>query len=351
MAPVVAAAVRHAAGDVKRDMRVNWLTYTDERDYDRVESALWIRGLQLLPYLEALGVRNAWNQPDRPADVAVFLRWQNAEAQALAAELRRRGQKVVFDLCVNYFDACEGPAGACARPAQVAEARAMLELADVVTCASRFIADRAGAHHPRAVYVPDSIDGRHFGLVKDPADFARSRLRAIWSGVSVKSADLAPLLPLLARERFDLAIVSDRDPFPRGSWRWLWAKARLGYRFVPWHYRTFPAAILGGELCVGPRDRGVSYNCGHSFFKIGVFLAEGVPALAARVPSYGEVLLDGRNGRFADTPREWREALRAARGARSSLVDWSRAARTALAPFDTARVAEAYRALFETLRR
>jgi glycosyltransferase involved in cell wall biosynthesis len=331
-------------------VRVNWLTYTDERDYDRVESTLWIRGYQLFPYLAERGIECVLNAPPDAARVAVLLRWQDARAWEAARAVKRAGGRIVFDLCVDYFEESGVfPGGYGSSGEQAAQARRMTEEADAVTCASEEIARSARRFHPRVEHLPDSVDFRHFRFVKEAGDFLRPRLRAVWSGVSAKADDLGPVLPLLAGHGIDLTIVSDRDPFPRFSARWMRWKKSLRYRFVPWHYATFPERILDGEICLSPRDLRRAYNRGHSHFKIAVFMAEGVPAIASPVPSYVELLKGGEGGRICRDEAEWDRALGTACADRSVLMRQSAACRSAAASASTEAVSRRYAALFAEL--
>ncbi|MBI2554624.1 MAG: glycosyltransferase, partial [Candidatus Rokubacteria bacterium] len=86
-----------------------------------------------------------------------------------------------------------------------------------------------------------------------------------------------------------------------------------------------------------------------SLFKIGVFLAEGVPALASPVPSYREVLIPERTGLLCDSLRDWEEALDRVREDRELLRRWSAEAHEAMRPYLTEAVARRYAELFREL--
>ena len=166
---------------MSRPLTVNWILPIKRRDYNRMPASVWIRCLQLLPYLEERGIRSSINSRDYDADVNVFVRSQSRGAYRLARKLSRRGQRVVVDLCVNYFDEVAVPGSHYGASAErVQECKAIVSVADAVTCASRFIARRAGDFHPRVRYLPDSIDSRHFCVRKRLDDFKRNPLRAIW---------------------------------------------------------------------------------------------------------------------------------------------------------------------------
>lgn len=315
---------------MSRPLVVAWFLPVRHRNYDRMPGSVWIRCLQLLPYLEALGVASVVNDPRARADVAVFVRCQDASARELARAARARGTRVVLDLCVNYLDETGLlPGGYGVERRQVDECRAMLEVADAVTAASAFIAGRARKDHPAVEYLPDSVDRRHFSGTK--SSWHRDRPVAIWSGYAVKGPEIEPVRRLLAERGIPLVVVSDARP-------------RLGgpYEYHRWRHASAPADLLRGDFCIAPRDLTHPYNLGHSFFRIGVFLAQGVPALAAPVPSYAEVLESGRNGLVCDDDAAWAAALDRVVAEPEMLAQWSAEAVRAMAPFTTEAVAARY---------
>jgi len=319
--------------------KIAWFIPVKHRNYNAMSASIWIRCLQLLPYLEERGISCKVNEPDAEADIAVFVRWQNESALEIAQRQKMQGRHIVFDLCVNYFDQTElfkGGYGSIAE--RVEECRRMAEIADVITCASDFIARRASDFHPRAVYLPDSIDNRHFKFRKPEHDFRRVELRAIWSGVSSKANELESILPLLYRHGIPLVVISDQKP-----------RLSIDYRFVRWSYKTFPRRILDGEICVAPRRVDNPYDRGHSLFKIGIFMAEGVPAIASPVPSYTEVIDDGKAGVLCQSQEEWEEALRVAKNEQDILTAWSGQASEKMKRYYTEYIAEQYMALFKEL--
>lgn len=119
--------------------------------------------------------------------------------------------------------------------------------------------------------------------------------------------------------------------------------------YLPWSYRTFPQAIVRGDICVSPRAGDNPYDLGHSHFKIGVFMAEGVPSLASPLPSYVEVIGKTGGGRICRTREEWEEALDDAASRRDLLTRWSQAARDGMREYSTEAVAARYLLLFREM--
>lgn len=322
---------------MSQPITVAWFLPVRRRNWDRMPASCWIRCLQLLPYLERLGVRSVVNDHRTRADVAVFVRRQDAGTRELAVAARARGTRIVFDVCVNYFDNTgwmQGGYGVTAR--HVAECRAMVEVADAVTAASAFIAGRAREVHPLVEYLPDSVDRAHFRHTRDPSP--GWPLTAIWCGYSVKAVEAAPVFCRLDKRGIGIVIVSDARP-----------SLPVPFTFVRWRHATAPVELLRGDFAVAPRDLDHAYNRGHSFFRIGVFLAQGVPVLAGPVPSYAEVLTPDVDGLVCATDAEWEAALGRVTAQPQCLSAWAVAAVRAMEPFWTEAVARRHAALLQTL--
>lgn len=322
-------------------MKVNWLIPTQERNYNHVLASIWIRCLQLIPFLEQLGVECVINEPFSDAPIYYFVRWQNDEAYQIASQAKRRGKKIIFDLVVNYFDESHATLGRL----RIEECLRFVELAHVVTTCSQFIANRAADYHAQVVYLPDSINLRHFQGTKRPEDFFRPKLRLIWSGNHSKIHELEPIFPIARQCGFDMLVISNKHP-AKHRWRWF----NSPYQFKRWRYESFPSDILTGDLCISHRDSHTVYNQGHSFFKIGVMMALGLPVIASAVPSYTE-LLNHKTGAgwICTSLDEWRKTFRQLKQNRQQLATASHNAQKAIAPFTTRCLAPRYHLLFQHL--
>jgi len=326
-----------------KPLAVAWSVPVNHRNYDRMPASVWIRCFQLIPYLERLGIRSTVNDVRGKADVSVFVRMQDETAYRLAAEAKARGTKVALDLCVNYFDETgmlDGGYGV--TRVHVDECLRMVSLADVVIAGSAYIASRAREFHPRVSYLSDSVNREHFRYTKayDAARgwFAPRPVTAAWCGYAVKALELEPFLPLFAARKIPLVIISERRP-----------PLSIPFRHIRWRYASLPRSLVRADFCIAPRQLDSSYNLGHSLFKIGVFLAEGVPALASPVPSYREVLIPERTGLLCDSLGDWEEALDRVREDRDLLRRWSAEAQDAMRPYLTEAVARRYAELFREL--
>lgn len=325
----------------KKKLKVVWFIPVTHDDYNRMSASIWIRCLQLLPWLEKYGIESVVNEKGSDADIAVFVRMQDEKALQMAKAQKNSGKTVVFDLVVNYFEEAEvRHLGKQVNKQHIDECQAMLTIADAVTCASEFISEKASEYHALTYYLPDSVNPSHFRYKKKREDFFRDNINAIWSGYSVKARELEPILPLLKEKGIGLTIVSEKKPNLRIPG--IFFRKSLDFRFIPWKYETFPESIMQGDLSLGSRDLDTPYNLGHSIFKIGVFMAQGVPAIASPVPSYHDLLHDRKGGCLCDSLEEWDLALDAVKSDRNLLASWSDGAITKMKPFMTDHVSLKY---------
>lgn len=298
----------------KSKSRVSWIIPSSSRNPDRQLASVWIRSLQMIPYLENSGFACSLNKTFPRPEVAIFLRRYSSEDVRCASKLKNKGTKIILDVVANYFEVYpQHPAGygGCSKE-QHYNFMKLVEIVDEVWCVSPFLKSIAERVHSNVVFISDSIDKKHFFLKKQFPSERQWTLRLGWSGVSVKSAPLNIFKPLIDAGLVSLCVISDERPalaFP--------------YEFRKWRYASFPRDIIDCDLCVAPRDVNDNYERGHSIFKIGAFMIEGVPALAGPVPSYELLLGDGEGGHICKTVDEWFENIEKCLNERSILKEWS----------------------------
>lgn len=262
-------------------MNVSWFIPSIPRwpwhrpyDFDRYPASVWIRCLQLLPYLNGLGVHSLINQSNSKTQIAVFLRRYDNESVELASYLRSKNVKVVLDTPVNYFTQ-EQHWGY--RGNVRARFKNMAHQSDAILCPSIPIEECGKGMGFPVIRIEDSIDLDHFKFKK--SIFLRHKSPTlIWAGHSSKAAVLNFLAPVFKRLLLKFIVISKKKPV-----------LKFQYQFIRWSHKFFPQAILEGDLGIFPRPTDNDYDLGHSFFKIGAFLSERVPVLCSPVPSYLQI--------------------------------------------------------------
>lgn len=268
-------------------MKVSWfippvskLPWQKCYNYDRVMASVWIRCLQLIPYLNKLGIESQINTWNRSTQVAVFLRRWDSGMQRLALKMKKNGVRVILDTPVNYFSS-QNLKPFMGKAKQ--EFDGFKKLADAVFCPSSYIAvfgEKAGY---KTFCLPDSIDLEHFIFKKEPID-SKKKPVLIWSGVQVKSRVLNFLAPAIKKKSWKVVIISEKPPV-----------LDFEYSYVKWSYKTFPEALVKGDIGIFPRKIENEYDKGHSFFKIGVFLCQHIPVICTPIPSYSDILTESNS--------------------------------------------------------
>lgn len=281
-------------------MKILWMIpeYPNYQDYNRVLASVWIRCLQLLLPLKRLGHESIINKPSAKADIAIFFRIQDRNAQSIMEEMKKKGTKTIFNVVVNYYERVGNLNKVSISDQQISDCIRMTELADKVIVSSRFLLGPASRHNKNTVYIPDTVSREHFRCTKRREDFFKDVLDLRWAGHAVKASFLNDFYPAFKDLPVKFTVIAEKRPdldFP--------------FEFIKWDYRSFPQDITAGDICISPRIIDNSYDQGHSNFKIMVFLAQGVPALVSPQDSYLEVIRDHYNGFVCEGIDQWRERV------------------------------------------
>lgn len=323
---------------------VSWMSPLRSMNFNKVSASQWIRMLQLVAPLRDMGVASVINDLSRGSDVFVFNRWQDAEAQQLARDLRSQGKKIVVDLVVDYFSVSETKWGQPVTQSHVGDCLRMVEMADAITVASSAIQKSASEHHGNVSYIPDSINLQHFYGRKVHDENSESELRLFWAGAAPKFDELLPLLPIISDLNLEL-VVSTSDFFQTKK---KLLKSGVKHKLHRWSYERFPEQILGGDVAISYRDTLSSYNRGHSSFKIMAPMSMGLPAVASPLESYREATMTG-GGYIASDDHAWHNILEELSRNRSLLSSAGAKAAEISEGFSTDAVAKMHRKLFRSL--
>lgn len=175
---------------------------------------------------------------------------------------------------------------------------------DAVICGNAYLADYFG-EHSRAVHIlPTAVDTARF--TARSASLQPSRLVLGWSGTHAGFPQLALIERALAdvlerREHVLLRVVADRPPvftrIPPSRWE-----------FVQWSPHTEVSAIQGMDIGLMPLPDG-DWERGKCSYKLLLYLACEVPAVASPVGMNREVLSAADVGFGPASQAEWVDAL------------------------------------------
>ena len=215
--------------------------------------------------------------PFRKYDIVIFQKKFDERAFGIAKKLKERKTKVILDINVNYYDA----SSKYIEKKQKEDVIRFTELADGVIVPTGFLKESIKTIFPgkKVWVIKESIEDKFFEEKKEK--FVEP-LKLIWCGYSAKARELLLIADVLTslykKIDFKLILICDKDP-----------KIRIGnvpITFIRYNHSEIPALLLKGDIFIAPRELSDSYNLAHSFTKVGIAMAVGLPIVASPVPSY-----------------------------------------------------------------
>ena len=287
----------HIPKKLKLDIHI---PYEEGASFDNVLASVWIRYLQLLPYLKRDNIKYSINKFNTSADLAVFFRLHDKTAISKIEEYVKAGIPVLSDFGINYAD----KAIADVFPENMEihlNTLKMIELSRCCVAASSHIFHTIKKIKSNTYHVPDYIDMEHFrkACCFNPLKEVN---KALWIGYSPKIKDLTPVLPLLKKYGYSLTVVSDKKQ------KLECLGSEFEYEFIPWSYYTVNKLHFENTVFIAPRFDLNAYNSGHSNFKITLPLAMGIPVIASPLRSYSFAELH-RSAILCKSIEQWDEAL------------------------------------------
>ena len=212
-------------------------------------------------------------------EIVIFQKKFDRAALLLAKRLKTSDKaKIVFDINVNYYDL----SSKYITKQQHEDAIAFTEIADMVIVPSIFLNKQISKLFPdKTVEVIEESINDIF-MRKRKINFNLQNPALIWAGYSHKAFELLLIQDILVdlydEFRFKIILISDKNP--------KLVIGKIPIYFEKFDYSKFPDQLLKGDIFIAPRNLTDPYNLGHSFTKIGVAMAVGLPVIASPVPSY-----------------------------------------------------------------
>lgn len=269
------------------------------------------RVLQFIPHLNAEGITTeVCTYPRTPLEFARFFRGlqkfdclflQRKRFSGPLLKLLRKGAKKIiydFDDSVMYRNSKAGSPHSKTRMRRFAD---MVRASDFVIAGNRFLMEQALAFTDRVAVIPTAIDGNRY--TRKDYDLPKDRVTLGWIGDhgSIHYMEkMKPLFEQLGRKypNAELSIVCD---------------VFIDCENIPvikkmWSQETEVSDLKEMDIGLMPlmNDLWSEGKCG---LKILQYFGVGVPAVCTPVGVNKDVVKDGVNGLYADSPQQWLEKI------------------------------------------
>lgn len=235
--------------------------------------------------------------PLKKYDIVIFQKRFDGETRKLTKRLKKRSIKFLLDINVNYYDI----SSKFVMRKQREDIIKFTELADGIIVTTNFLKKivKKLFPHKKIWLIEESMEDRFFRKRKGKKKFIKP-LKLIWCGYSMKASEILLIEDILKdlyqKINYELILICEKRP-----------KIKIGeapIKFIKYNYSKAPDLLLRGDIFIAPRDLKDSYNLGHSFTKIGIAMAAGLPVIASPVPSY-----IGSPAILCRDQEEWKENL------------------------------------------
>lgn len=154
----------------------------------------------------------------------------------------------------------------------------------------------------KTTLIPTVIDTNRY----PPRPFPKQEeLHLVWTGIASNIRELKVALPALQKffqtKKAKLILVSDS----RSSVSWL---SGLPVDYIPWSPENEVKALESAHIGLMPL-RDSKYNRGKCGFKLIQYMARGIPVITTPVGANKQIVTPGVQGFWAETEKDWLQAL------------------------------------------
>ncbi len=226
-------------------------------------------------------------RPWRKYDIVIFQKAWRKNHHHLAQVLQKNGTRVVLDLNTAIFHI---------HP----ESRTFIREVDHLLVSSPYLLTEAQKLFPEQTislieeHIPKVAFSVQKNITKDPHVL-------VYAGYAEKASEILHIKNILKTLReqyaFSLLFLCEKDPQIHIT--------NIECTYIKYQQSHIYKQILQGDIFLAPRNLNDPINLGHSFTKIGLPMAVGLPVIASPVPAYS-----GSPALIANTEEEWLEKLR-----------------------------------------
>ena len=313
--------VDRVADDAKGKKRVILVKDQSGCGYWRMEIPAQYMNLDSL-FIECTQVEIAYDML-LEYDTIVVQRTHQWDHYYILKRLKEVGKRIIYDIDDDIFNLPpQNPASTVIKPDQIAAARAIMELCDVLTTPSEVIKERF-ALQDKTVVIPNAIDLQDdwIPLTGSSADLKSigsvdGFRRILWQGSASHEADwyvVIDAIDNLFKKYDDLRLVvlgymprCIRERLERREPHWM---NRIEYSdFMNVETYVHIMHNIRAEVGIAPLLEDV-FNRAKSPLKVVEYAAACIPCVASNIVPYKGVITDGKDGYLASTPEEWEQKI------------------------------------------
>lgn len=259
------------------------------KTYNTALASIRLRCYDIINFLEENGIKAELYKENKKYDIVIFTKTTSDRALEIAENISKQGIPIIYDAYCDYF-------GNIDRKNDIEHVLKITSLAQAVITCSEVQKKKFMKFHHRVFFVPEGINIeaiRHYKVHNN-----KSKVTLVYCGYAVKSKDTLYIKDVLKKlqqkNKCDLIYICERNPQIR----------ELNYKYIKYNQRCIGKQLCQGDIMIAPRDI-LNRECySHSFTKIALPMAVGLPVVASPIPSY-----IGSPALLCNNDAEWEKTL------------------------------------------
>ncbi len=273
------------------------LDFVNPSEYHRIRASAWIRCYQFKKLLKWYGVDIVIDPTNyNNLDLAIIMNRPTVKSVEIAKQLKQKNINFIFDMVTNTLD--ESKANNIEITTEdIDMTKEIISLSSAISSVSPWLADKVATIHKHSYCIPDAVP---YEWYKKPTQKDRiKKPTLIYAGMATKTEGMVGWWEIAKDMGCELITLTEKP-----------CESLIGAKFIKWNYHTFLANCQTADIALCPRiNLDLPYNKAHSSFKVDCFLAQSIPVIASRVPSYLQRLNDNDCGFLVDSDDEFKTAI------------------------------------------
>lgn len=260
------------------------------KPYKKAWASIRIKCYDVIKYFDSIKVASELYKPFKKYRTVVFVKTSSSKAAKRAQQLHRKGVRIIYNAyCDHLTDETRDDE-------ERRNTIKILECSDEVIVCTQEQKQQFDQFHEKVRIVYESVPEEYFCAKKIHEE--KNPVTLVYCGYSHKAKDTLVIKHVL--EEFikngscELLYLCEKDPQIDG----------LPYRFVQYDQSRIQEQLLMGDIAIAPRKMEGIDKLSHSFTKVALTGAVGLPTVASPIPSYINTPVA-----LCYNEQEWRETL------------------------------------------
>ena len=242
------------------------------KTYKKAWASIRIKCYDVIQYFDSVNIATEIYKPFKKYPIVVFVKTSTEKSAKRAEKLRNSGCKIIYNAyCDHLTDQTKNDS-------ERINTLRILKCSDIVVVCTEEQKQQFEQFHKSVVLIYESIPEEYFSTVKEHTENECPTL--IYCGYSHKAKDTLSikkvLKKLIEEEKCKLLYLCDKDP----------KIDDLQYEYLQYDQSKIQQQLLHGDIAIAPRKTDGIELLSHSFTKVALTGAIGLPTVASPVPSY-----------------------------------------------------------------